>query len=791
MLWGMPGTMPQAAPKRARGAERLLVLFITPEGEDVGPLLAQMRRAGFDPEPLTARDAPTATRILKQKRVGAIVHLAQPGLPNLGWVLRSAQTAPSPQPPVISLVSTHEEGMAAMELGADHYVTRDGMQCLGPTLRREIRLRAERHRWEQALQEATQARQREYEEGRRQFGEQAAMLQAIFAAAPVGITFYDPQLRCLQANEAAARIAVRPEASELLGRGFHELVAEHLGSELADRLLAEVLRAKEQGEQRELRELTVRVPRLPGETFYIDWSVRPVTDSAGRLLGMLITFHDATARVRDQQALRASEANYRAIFDGANDALLVLDDHTGRILDANRRAERMFGYGRQALARMGIEQLLPSESPSAAEQVREWIARARQDGPQQVEWRACNRKGERFWAEVSLKRVTLGGRRRILAAVRDITKRKQALESLERERAFLTAAFDIMPFPLGVANPQGERILTNRSTGLFFGEDRIPQEIAFLTPDTHTPMPRERWPFYRPLHGETIRGVEGIIAFPDGREVPVLVYGAPVYVGQEMVGVVWSVQDISALKEADRAKDEFLAVLSHELVTPLANIVGWTQAARREAALRSQALEVIERNAERQRRILDDLVATSRLLHGKLFISPQRTDLWHLAEQAVEDILPDARDRGLNLVLEPPPGTLPVRADPGRMRQVIGNLLENAYKFTEPGGTIVVAGGRHDGWAEVSVRDTGRGIPASVLPTLFQPFRQYRRTEGMGGLGLGLSLVKGIVELHQGWVRAESPGLGQGSTFTIGLPLAGEERPPAASPGGPAPCYSA
>jgi signal transduction histidine kinase len=229
---------------------------------------------------------------------------------------------------------------------------------------------------------------------------------------------------------------------------------------------------------------------------------------------------------------------------------------------------------------------------------------------------------------------------------------------------------------------------------------------------------------------------------------------------------------VTALKEADRAKNQFLDVLSHELKTPLTSILGWTQAAEDDPSIIPQALHIIENNAQRQRHMLNDLIDVSRLLHGKLMMIRERTQLWPLVLQAVATIRPSLTEHNITLTVLPPAQPLPMEADPARVAQVAWNLLSNAGKFTDPGGEITVTAQREDGQAVLIIRDTGRGIATEDLAILFQPFRQIERTEKAGGIGIGLMLVKGIVELHGGSVFAASPGPGQGSTFTVVLPLA-------------------
>jgi signal transduction histidine kinase len=258
------------------------------------------------------------------------------------------------------------------------------------------------------------------------------------------------------------------------------------------------------------------------------------------------------------------------------------------------------------------------------------------------------------------------------------------------------------------------------------------------------------------------------------REIPVLVHAAPIFVNEQQVGAVIAFQDISQLKADDRAKDDFLAVLSHELMTPLTCILGWGEVglAHNTPEIIRQSLDVIVRNAQRQRRLITDLLDVSRIIHDKLSIQSTPLDLWQLTMQAIDQLQPPLRDRQLTLVRCPPQASaLPVMADPDRMLQVINNLLNNAIKHTPAGGTITVTGSAEDGWAYVEIADTGQGLASELLSRIFLPFQQGEQYEANTGLGLGLALVRGIVELHGGRATAKSAGIGQGSAFTVALPL--------------------
>ena len=229
-------------------------------------------------------------------------------------------------------------------------------------------------------------------------------------------------------------------------------------------------------------------------------------------------------------------------------------------------------------------------------------------------------------------------------------------------------------------------------------------------------------------------------------------------------------------REANRLKDEFLATLSHELRTPLNAILGWTKLLRSNAVppgARDRALEKVERNAAVQARLVDDLLEISRITTGKLRLEVRRFDLVGLANTAIDSIRPTAEARGVTIERRFETHSLPTGGDPDRLQQVIWNLLSNAVKFTPPGGTVTIGLRRRGDTDTLTVVDTGIGIDPSFLPNVFETFRQAdaSSTRAHGGLGLGLSIVRHLVDMHAGTVRAESAGPGSGATFTVELPV--------------------
>jgi CheY-like chemotaxis protein len=232
-----------------------------------------------------------------------------------------------------------------------------------------------------------------------------------------------------------------------------------------------------------------------------------------------------------------------------------------------------------------------------------------------------------------------------------------------------------------------------------------------------------------------------------------------------------------ALREADRRKDEFLATLAHELRNPLApvrNSLHILRLAGADAAAQKQIVDMMERQVNHMVRLVDDLLEVSRITRGKIDLRKEVVDVAAVVRSAVETAGPVVEGAGHQLAISLPPEPVLLEADPVRLAQVVVNLLNNAAKYTEAGGQIWLTARREAGQVALSVRDTGTGIPAEMLPRVFDMFTQVDRTLGraQGGLGIGLALVRSLVQMHGGSVEARSDGPGRGSEFTVRLPLA-------------------
>jgi signal transduction histidine kinase len=287
----------------------------------------------------------------------------------------------------------------------------------------------------------------------------------------------------------------------------------------------------------------------------------------------------------------------------------------------------------------------------------------------------------------------------------------------------------------------------------------------------------------------------------DGAEIPVEIGLSP-FEAADGAFVLAAITDITARKRADaerarllvreqearreaetanRAKDQFLAVLSHELRTPLTTILGWLgmlRGRRLDLEQQQRALEAIDRSTRAQARMIEDLLDVSRIAAGKMTLERRPVDLGPLVEEAVASFQPEAQARSVVLAARVDPAAGVVSGDPDRLRQMLTNLIVNALKYTPAAGRVDVELGAGGGVVRLVVRDTGVGIEAALLPSVFERFRQadWRAAGTQGGLGLGLAIVRELAEMHGGSVSARSDGPGRGSTFTVTLP---EHQPPA------------
>jgi PAS domain S-box-containing protein len=372
------------------------------------------------------------------------------------------------------------------------------------------------------------------------------------------------------------------------------------------------------------------------------------------------------------------------------------------------------------------------------------------------------------------------------------------LEAEERFKQLLESA----PDAIVGADRAGRIVLVNAQTEQMFGyrrEELLGQPVEILLPEHLRDVHRARRSGYyddprtRPMGA----GLELVGRRKDGSEFPAEISLSPLGTGDGMI-VTSIVRDRTEQKRAEqerlqlvrdrteaeiasRTKDEFLATVSHELRTPLQAILGWVRMLRSgtlDDTVASRALETIERNARVQARLIDDLLDVSRIVTGKIRLDCRLVELPLVVDAAVDALRSMAYARRIRLNTLIDPAVRPIWADPDRLQQVVWNLVSNAIKFTSDGGKVDVRVEEGtSGKAVVAVSDTGKGIDPAFVDRVFERFSQSDRTSTRlhGGLGLGLAIVRNLVELHGGTIRVESPGEGKGATFTVELPMLDRE----------------
>ena len=516
-----------------------------------------------------------------------------------------------------------------------------------------------------------------------------------------------------------------------------------------------------------------------------------------KLLALKSATQQLAAREQERSAqLLLSENRFRLMVESVEDYAMFMVDLRGRITSWNRGAERLTGYTEAEAIGKPFSMLYPSEDLNSEHALYE-LAMAHKNGRYEEEGLRVRKDGSSYYAQIQVwpmenKSGEIIG---FVKITRDITARRYAEQALKESEAKFRTITDAMPQMVWSTLPDGDHDYFNeqwyRFTGVDEGSTNGHNWDKILHPDDRM---RARYVWQRSLDtGQTyeiqyrLRHFSGGYRWTLGRALPVRDESG------EIVRWMGTLTDIheqkqaeEALKDAARRKDEFLAMLAHELRNPLAPVRNATALLRRfinggdEGA--QSALNVIERQVRHMTCLIDDLLDVARISRGKIEIRKEEMDLLEVVSHTVEDFQSDYHARGVNLKAEITSEPLYLEGDRTRVAQVIGNLLHNALKFTEPGGQVTVRLVREEksnlkrtgyGVAVLEIADTGAGIEADIVANLFNPFIQANQglARSKGGLGLGLALVKGFVELHGGTVEAHSDGPGKGAVFTLRLPL--------------------
>ncbi len=543
---------------------------------------------------------------------------------------------------------------------------------------------------------------------------------------------------------------------------------------------------------------------------------------------------------KKEQAERQAD-QLRLLVQGTIDYAIFMLDPEGRIASWNGGAERLKGYRAEEIVGQHFSRFYPREALDRgwpAEELRQATDKGRFEDEG---WRV-RKDGSTFWANVVITALRdQGGRLRGFSKVtRDLTDRKQKEEELRQLHRDLERRVEERTAALAASNARlqaevAERRRAEEALGDSEGQFRtlagsIPQLAWMARPDGHIFWYNRRWHEYtgttpeqmegwgwQSVHDPTelprvlahwraalaggepwedtfpLRRHDGRMRWHLSRAVPVRDQGGRIvrWFGTN-TDIADRIEIEEALKEADRRKDQFVMMLAHELRNPLAPIrngLQLLQVSEADPQVVAQARRMMERQVGHMARIIEDLLDVSRLMQGRVELRPERLDLGRLARTVVEDQRTAFERAGLVLEASLPELPVWVNADSTRLTQVFDNLIENAVKFTERGGTVAVRveadASRQQ--AVFSIRDTGAGIEAGLLPRLFETFAQADCSldRSKGGVGLGLSLVKGLVGLHGGEAQALSEGPGRGAEFLVRLPLQAEPAAVAVMPAAP------
>jgi len=526
--------------------------------------------------------------------------------------------------------------------------------------------------------------------------------------------------------------------------------------------------------------------------------------------------------------LEIGDARFHLLVDAITDYGIFLLSPAGHVSTWNPGAERLKGYTAQEIIGQHFSVFYPAEDRASGRPNQILDTAAREGGYEEEAWR-IRKDGTRFWATVTITPLwTAGGALGGFAKVtRDLTDRMAAADLLrqseERFRTLVESVTDCAIYMLdqnGIVttwNVGAQRLkgypaqeIIGQSFSVFFPPSDIESgkpARELLAVATEGRFEEEGWRvrkdgshFWANVVLTTIRDTHGnllgfakitrdLTARRQKEEVErdllreqlaraaAEASRAKLMESEQMAreAAARAEQAAHRAEEASRAKDDFLATVSHELRTPLNAITGWASILKGgyEPSSFERAVDAIHRNAISQARIIDDILDVARIVSGKLKLDMHPTDLVAIANEALDVLRQSATARQIALQLQSDVDLPRVNGDADRIRQAIWNLISNAIKFSSSGGTISVRLERRNGQVELSVADTGAGIDAEFLPFVFERFRQSdgSTSRRFGGLGLGLAIVRHIVELHGGEVSAESAGKGQGACFRVSLPV--------------------
>lgn len=483
---------------------------------------------------------------------------------------------------------------------------------------------------------------------------------------------------------------------------------------------------------------------------------------------------------------RRTEDIYRKAIEDIRDYAIFMTDADGLVTNWNTGAQHILGYTEEEIIGKDASRLFTQEDRSKLIPEKELLTAAENGRAEDERWHV-RRDGSRFWASgiVTPVRDPSGKLIGFSKVMRDMTERNKLTE--ERDR-FFALSMDM----LSIVQLDGrfQRVNPAFQQVLGYSEEELLNLSVFdlVHPDDLAGTLNGH---QKLSTGEPIRSMENRLRCKDATYkwvawsyFPLPEDGVAFGVGRDTTDVrrIHEVLRLRAeeLEDANRVKDEFLATMSHELRTPLTSILGWARlldSNQLSEKDRERAIHVIQRSAEAQSKLIEDLLDVSRIITGKLKIDFQPASFAAITDNAINSMRPAADAKQLQLETAIDPAAGPILGDPARLQQVVTNLLSNAIKFTPEGGRIEVRLDRTGTTVRLQVKDTGIGIAPENLPHIFERFRQVDSSTARvhGGLGLGLAIVDYLVRQQGGTVSAESEGAGKGATFQVEFPLTSSE----------------
>jgi two-component system CheB/CheR fusion protein len=502
----------------------------------------------------------------------------------------------------------------------------------------------------------------------------------------------------------------------------------------------------------------------------------------------------STIDIHERKLAETALAQLAAIVESSDDSIISTDSN-GIIASWNKGAQKLFGYTAVEVVGKPVTILIPPEWGDEELHILECIRRGEQVDPYETVRRRKDGSEIDIWLTVSPIRDSTGKFIGASKIARDITDRKRAEAVVAQMAAIVESSDD------AIISKDLNGIITswNKGAQKLFGytaEEVIGKSIRILIPPDREN--EESYILDRIRRGEPIDHYETVRRRKDGSEIDISLMVSPIRdKAGKVLGASKIARDITERKrieiereellrresaaradaeKASRTKDEFLATVSHELRSPLNAILGWARMLSEKQLGQEKtahAFEVIYRNARAQNQLIGDLLDVSRIISGKLRLELSEVELIPIIEAAMDVVRPAADAKNIRLISTLDPAARLAAVDPDRLQQIVWNLLSNAVKFTPAGGQVAVHLEPEDTRFTITVSDTGEGIEPEFLPFVFDRFRQFegdaKRTHG--GLGLGLAIVRHLVELHGGTISVTSPGKGRGATFTMRFPL--------------------